>query len=279
MRCSSLVGAVATLATMTMAAGPALAGDPELVTISSSLASKGPFTAHLFRPQGPGPFPAVVALHGCSGYLTGSGKIRSREADWAARLVAAGYVVLLPDSFTARGYREICTVKNRAIFPKDRADDAAAAAEWLGRQTLIDKRRLALMGWSHGAMTVLWTVRPGFLASPPQFRTAIAFYPGCREIAGLSHWQPSIPLTILMGAADDWTRPGPCRDLAHRTGFSFVEYPGAYHDFDAPHTPVHVREGLGAVKGGKAHVGTDPAARAAAIEEVMKIYGEALRAP
>ena len=134
--------------------------------------------------------------------------------DWAQRFVAAGYAVLFPDSFTARGVREICTSTSRSIFPKDRADDAAAAGEWLGSQPFVDKSRLGLMGWSHGAMSVLWAVRPGFLGAPPRFKTAIAFYPGCRQIARLEDWRPSIPLTVLIGAADDWTRPGPCRELA-----------------------------------------------------------------
>ena len=191
----------------------------------------------------------------------------------------AGYAVLLPDSFTARGLRQICTVRDRAIFPKDRADDVAAAAEWLGKQPLVDSKRLALMGWSHGAMSVLWAMRPGFMPTTAQFKTAIAFYPGCREIARLPDWRPRLPLTILMGADDDWTRPGPCHDLAQRVGFAFIAYPGAYHGFDAPNSKVRVRKGLGAVKGGEAHVGTDPAARAAAIKEVMGILGAALVAP
>jgi dienelactone hydrolase len=218
-----------------------------------------------------------VALHGCSGYLTKSGRIRSREADWAGRLVAAGYAVLLPDSFTPRGLSEICTASERSIFPRDRADDAVAAAQWLGAQPFADKSRLALMGWSHGAMAVLWTVRPGFLATPPPFRTAMAFYPGCRQIARQAGWRPAIPLTVLMGETDDWTEPGPCRELAQRAGFRFIAYPGAYHGFDAPNSAVRVRQGLGRVRGGKAHVGTDPAARAAAIEEVMRTLAGALR--
>jgi dienelactone hydrolase len=251
----------------------------EQVTIGSVLAGKGPFTALLVRPPGTGPFPAIVALHGCSGLLTRRGRLRAREADWADRLAAAGYVVLLPDSFSARGVREICTARERTITPQDRAGDAAASAEWLAGQGLVDKGRLALMGWSHGAMTVLWTLRPGFLASPSPFRTAVGFYPGCREIGQLADWRPSVPLTVLMGAADDWTRPGPCRALATRTGFRFIEYAGAYHGFDAPDTPLRMRTDLPRLKAGGAHIGTDPAARAAAIEEVTAIFANALRAP
>jgi dienelactone hydrolase len=218
-------------------------------------------------------------MHGCGGLLNDKGKLRAREMDWAERFVARGYAVLFPDSFTARGVREICTSTTRSIFPKDRADDIAAAAEWLATQPFVDKTRLALMGWSHGAMAVLWALRRGFLGAPPRFKTAIAFYPGCRQIARLDDWRPSIPLTLLIGGADDWTRPGPCRELARRTGFRFVEYVGAYHGFDAPTSRVRVRRGLGAVEGGHAHVGTDAAARAAAIKEVMDTLRMALGGP
>jgi dienelactone hydrolase len=270
---------IGVLATAVVCATQAQALDFETVKIKSTPDGMGTFTAELLRPPGAGPLAAIVALHGCGGLFDSKGELRSREADWAQRLMAAGYVVLLPDSFSARGLREICTASARNIFPDDRAEDAAAAALWLSRQSFVDKSRLGMMGWSHGAMTVLWTVRAGFMRGPVQFKTAVAFYPGCREVAKLPEWRPAIPLTLLIGGADDWTQPGPCLELSRREGFRFVEYPDAYHGFDAPDTPVRVRKGLGAVKSGQAHVGTNPEARKAAIEEVMRIFGAALRAP
>jgi dienelactone hydrolase len=254
----------------------AQAAEPETVRITSDLAHMGPFTAVLFRPQGAGPFAAIVALHGCGGLLTGAGEIRTREADWAERLAAAGYVVLLPDSFTARGMREICSGRDRKIFPDDRAEDAAAAAQWLAQQPFVDRRRLGLLGWSHGAMTVLWTVRKGFMRGA-QFKVAIGFYPGCREVAKLPDWRPGVPLALLLGQLDDWTAPAPCIELAKREGFPAVVYPDAYHGFDTPNSPVRVRKGIGSLKKGEAHVGTNEAARAASITEVMRILASALR--
>jgi dienelactone hydrolase len=259
-------------------AAAAQATEAEEVRIASPLATKGPFTARLLRPPGPGPFPAVVALHGCGGLLDARGKVRKRDADWADRLVGAGHAVLLPDSFTARGYREICTVRERGIRPRDRAGDVAAAVAWLAGKPFVDAARIALVGWSNGGSTVLWAVRAGFMADGPQPRIAIAFYPGCRGLTRRADWQPRLPLTVLIGSADDWTPPEPCRQLAQRTGFRLVEYPGAYHGFDAPGSRVRVRKGLATAKGGEAHVGTDPAARAAAIEEVMGLLARALAA-
>jgi dienelactone hydrolase len=200
----------------------AVAAEFERVEIAAPVSSKGPFTAYLRRPAGNGPFPAIVALHGCGGLFTRKGEIQSREQDWAQRLNAAGYAVLLVDSFTARGMSEICTVKERAIHPRDRAGDAAAAAQWLAAQPFIDRLRMALLGWSNGGSTVLWAMREGFMSGDADFKVAIAFYPGCRVFAQRSEWRPRSPLSILIGGADDWTEPGPCRELATREGVSVV---------------------------------------------------------
>jgi dienelactone hydrolase len=255
------------------------ATETERIEIASPLARKGPFSAHLFRPQGNGPFPAIVALHGCGGLFTREGEMQSRELDWAKRLSAAGYAVLFPDSFTTRGLSEICTVRARTIHPQDRAGDAAAAVEWLAGQMFVDRSRLGLLGWSNGGSTVLWTMRHGFMTAAADFKVAIAFYPGCRVQAKQAAWRPRAPLTILIGADDDWTPPGPCRELATRERVKLIEYPGAYHGFDAPDSKVRLRTNLALAAGSVAHVGTNPAARAAAIEEVMTAFRTALQRP
>jgi dienelactone hydrolase len=237
--------------------------------------------AYLRRPtSGNQPAPAVVALHGCGGLFTAQGKLMARETDWADRLSAEGYAVLLPDSFNPRGFRQICTIAgaDRAIHPAQRAYDALAAAGWLGRQPFIDASRLALLGWSNGGSTVLATVdasRKDRGTTP--FRTAIAFYPGCRVSAERAGYAPNAPLTILIGASDDWTSPEPCRALAARLPIRLIEYPGAVHGFDAPNTPRRTRSGVGLTSSGNSavQVGTDPAARAAAIAEVRGILSKA----
>ena len=66
-------------------------------------------SGYLYRPDGPGPFPAVVMLHGCSGLMTHSGKMQANARFWAEHLRDHGYVALLVDSFTARGIDEVCT--------------------------------------------------------------------------------------------------------------------------------------------------------------------------
>jgi dienelactone hydrolase len=64
---------------------------------------------HLYRPDGPGPFPAVVALHGCGG-------IGPHLHRWAQTLQQWGYVALLVDSFsTVQGHDE----PKRAVGKQD----------------------------------------------------------------------------------------------------------------------------------------------------------------
>src|SRR5262245_17353733 len=86
-------------------------------------------TGVLYHPEGSGPFPAVVALHGCGGVNGRSGSLSARHADWADRLVAAGFIVLFPDSFGSRGATgQQCTTRDRVTRPsRERVGDANAA--------------------------------------------------------------------------------------------------------------------------------------------------------
>jgi dienelactone hydrolase len=56
------------------------------------------------RHAGPGPFPAVVLLHGCGGY-------HSSMMSWTDRLAAWGYVALSVDSFGRARSRQRATAR------------------------------------------------------------------------------------------------------------------------------------------------------------------------
>src|SRR6202050_5773838 len=65
----------------------------------------GAVTLHatLYRPDGVGPFPAIVALHDCGGLDSRPAATADLYDQWAKLLVADGFVVLFPDSFGSRG--------------------------------------------------------------------------------------------------------------------------------------------------------------------------------
>jgi dienelactone hydrolase len=232
----------------------------------------------LFRPAGAGPFPAIVLMHGCGGLHLRDGRLAPRHDDWARRFRDRGWVALHVDSFEPRGLREICTARERTVRPsRERARDAYGALRWLQGQAFVRADRVALLGWSNGGSTTLWAVGAGSRARPRDlrhdFRAAVAFYPGCRAVAADRAWTTRIPLQILVGEQDDWTPAAPCVALGERARaggapVEVVTYPGAYHDFDAPSTPVRVRTNVATTASGRATVGTDPAARADAITRV-----------
>lgn len=245
---------------------------PVKVAFTSYATGAETITGYLFRPGGPAPFPAIVALHGCGGlFKRNDQNFSSRHADWAQRFRKAGYVVLFPDSFGSRGHKSLCKIKKRPVKHADRVGDARAAADWLAEQDFIDAGKVVLLGWSNGGSTVMRAVAPDAAPQKTDFKAAIAFYPSCRWALNKATWQPRIKPAIHIGAADDWTPPGPCRELAAKWNLRLVLYEGAYHGFDAPNSRVRVLTGRAYSSNGdgKVHVGTNHAARKAAIADVM----------
>jgi len=252
-----------------LAAGFTAAQAREQVEISQSGVT---LRAVLYRPDGPGPFPAVVALHGCGGLADKSGPITPRFEEWGERLKTAGFAVLFPDSFASRGLGSQCGIRERgARASRERVDDTNAARQWLQSQPWVIRERVSLIGWSNGGTTTLWTVRDKTASPGGDFRSAVAFYPGCRDLQKAG-WTARVPILILNGAADDWTPAAPCEQIvaaAQGRGAeaAIVTYPEAYHDFDAPNLLVHQRKGVAfsADGSGIVHIGTNESARADAL--------------
>jgi dienelactone hydrolase len=233
--------------------------------------------AELYRPAGTGPFPTIVAMHGCGGLLDGSGKTRAQYVDWGDKLAAQGIAVLFPDSYTTRGLGSQCRVRSRTVQPfRERVTDANAARSWLHTQDWVQKDRISLLGWSNGAIATLWTVRPRIAPKDglPDFRAAAALYPGCRRL-GDAGWSTRIPTLILIGAADNWTPARDCEQMvAGASGRSaratIIKYRDAYHAFDRENFPVQELRGLAFTPdgSGRANVGGNPEARADALQRV-----------
>jgi len=228
--------------------------------------------AKLFLPTGGAKTaPGIVALHGCGGPLP------RRDDGWAQLLSTQGHAVLLPDSFASRGLKPECRQSTHgADAYGPRRADALAAAAWLAAQPDTPPGGILLLGWSDGGTTVLASIAAAPDLAPHLLRGAIAFYPACTRTVKLPHWQPTVPLLILMGAADDWTPPAPCQALAaaNPKKIQITLFPGAYHDFDVPDDPVHRLHNLPYTKtgNGTAHAGANPAARARALQIVPAFY-------
>jgi dienelactone hydrolase len=259
---STLTALVFFAATFAAGAQPAV---PQQVDIPSS---GGVLHAQLFKPDGTGPFPTVIALHGCGGLNGQSDRIQPRYLDWAEQLLKAGNAVLLPDSYGSRELGPQCRVKERRVLARrERVADIMAARQWLLQQPWVSQDRISLIGWANGASALLWAVRPQL--SPrkiePDFRSAVAFYPDCRISSGLG-WSARVPTLVLIGASDDVSSPPACRQMVDgargRSALArIVVYPNAHHDFDRANLPLHAIAGTDASVPERGHLGGDPDAR------------------
>jgi dienelactone hydrolase len=188
-------------------------------------------TGILTKPKDKGPFPAIVLLHGCSGLQHS----KSRSELWSNRLVNWGYVTLQIDSFEPRNMSNICTDMDQLhTMGFTRAQDAYDAKDFLSKLPFVNRNRIAVLGWSHGGITVLTAlikqIKPQNRENP--FKAAIAFYPYCDIYLN----NLNAPLLILIGESDDWTPAKNCSasmppDQPEPEVILKI-YPGAYHDFD-----------------------------------------------
>jgi dienelactone hydrolase len=225
---------LALLAALTTLASGASAGrqnvDIPTQHIPLSRLPDGNLSAVLIIPDGRGPFPAVILLHGCGG-------LSSNQTIWANRVRDWGYAALILDSFAARGVRTVCAPSMQPLVtPRDRAGDVLSAALYLRTLPMIDGARIAVLGNSHGGATAAFVTRreydvlyPGLLAA------AVDYYGPCRSAVDHGH----VPLLALAGEADDWGSSAQnCRAfgaaLRPDQPFEIFTYPDVVHAFDNP---------------------------------------------
>ena len=202
-----------------------------------SLGSK-PLTlrGYLRRPEGAGPFPAIVLLHGCDGSPERLDRL------WGARISSWGYATLTIDSFGPRGLKNTC---RPGSGPMDMAFDAYQALNFLVQQRFVDPKNVVAIGFSQGGWLSLSSVERGTIehGAKNKFRAAAAFYPPCFAVSG----PMTVPTLVLIGESDDWTPAVACRRLvtgqddlgiSRQKGdgpsMQLIVYPNAYHGFDLP---------------------------------------------
>lgn len=164
------------------------------------------------------PGPAVLLMHG-SGGLTKmpkgpeddpcSPELEPQFKRWGKRLAELGYVVLMPSSYSARGFCDMHVDTER--IPKDFDDrpeavlsriyDMDAASRYLCDRPEVDCDRMGVLGFSHGATMAMLALHwqldhaldyyrerfrdkvdidiPDLKPGRPEFQVGVAYYPGC----------------------------------------------------------------------------------------------------
>jgi dienelactone hydrolase len=202
----------------------------------------------LFKPDGNGPYPAVVMMPGCLGahFFGDPAKgIDSVYRGWGDQLVKAGYVALLVDSFTPRhAVPNRCDNGTTGVAEvNDRPYDAYAGLNYLASQAFVAANKIGLLGWSHGGSSAMAAMDTSKFIEGSSFKAAVAFYPGCglgEALGGIerSTWKPYAPFVILQGSADSVANPVTCTArvaLAEQLGATSVTiniFENAQHRFD-----------------------------------------------
>ena len=196
--------------------GSAIAADNEADLEFPSKAKELSFFSGLgmgiWKPKGNGPFPAVLIVHTCGG-------VTEHIGYWRKEAVKRGFVAFVIDSFTSRGSPNC---RPRAPISMDRGvEDVLDAVEHLKSFAFVDPDKIALLGFSWGAMAGLLSASPSTVsdiskkANPPT--AVVSFYPGCyigpfNDFPGREYLvaDTNIPTLVLMGGKDNETPPSEC---------------------------------------------------------------------
>lgn len=204
----------------------------------------------IYKPEGPGPFPALVILHQCGGLRQGNWQNAS-ILEWARTAVARGYVAFVVDSLGQRGTLTLCPNPGQpspavnVTYARGVRDMYQAAAH-LARFGFVDKDRIALAGFSWGAANAALAGSEAWAAalSPgPRFVAIVGFYPPCWATPANAPRYPIVrtdvrtPLLVLMGEKDNETPPADCLPLLENAKASGAPvdwhvYPDASHCWD-----------------------------------------------
>jgi dienelactone hydrolase len=199
----------------------------------------------IFRPDGPGPHPAVLLLHTCAAVDFDPQHMRF----WVRRALAEGYVAFVVDSWSQRGITELCRSRPPGFLPIHmmvRSRDAYEALAHLARFDFVDARRVATIGFSNGGR-VSYLVASGAIAQAyavegRRFAATVAVYGQCfnREFSvNFLRTDVDRPLLALLGSLDEDGNPEDCiprfEELKGRgVEVSWHVFPGTGHAWDQP---------------------------------------------
>jgi dienelactone hydrolase len=186
-------------------------------------------------------FPAVILIHG-------SGGISAAPDRWAQELNSVGVAAFILDAFTGRGIINTLTDQSQ-LDSIAMTHDAYAALAKLATHPRIDSARIAVMGFSKGAVPAIYSSNRRFQAAygpgNTQFAAHIGLYTPCNVIYREEEKVTDRPLRFFHGIADDYVAIGPCRSYVERlkqsgADVALTEYTDAYHAYDNFTLPTSV---------------------------------------
>ncbi len=127
---------------------------PELVkfpTFDSSSGGPETIPAWLYKPQGAGPHPVIISIHGGPESQSRPG-FSSTYQMWLQKLGAA---VIQPNVRGSDGYGKHYMSLDNGFKREDSVKDIGALLDWIATQPDLDENRVAVFGGSYGGYMVL----------------------------------------------------------------------------------------------------------------------------
>ena len=214
-------------------------------TATELLAGEGAPTkvdAHLWMPDNAsGRVPAVV-LFNC-----GNTMVREKEGYYSDVFHRMGYAVLIVNSLSARAPG--ATLSGAEIFHFRLAAmvDAVLALKTLAANPRIDPKRIAIMGWANGGMSILGgaieELLEKYAGRDLHYAAIVPISPFC-GVASLGARFAATPILSFHGEHDDFMPLKPCQfykqeAVARGADFEMVVYPGDYHNWEMPFAVRH----------------------------------------
>lgn len=150
-----------------------------------------------YRPEGDGPWPAVIVVQEIFG-------VNDEIKGFAARIAEAGYVAVAPDMYHRAGYNVVVPYgpdrgRARGLRSQVSEDgivaDLRATVEYLGGNPDVDAGRVGIVGFCFGGMVAYLAA-----ARVPGIKAAAVYYGG--EIVPRPDAPPGTPSLLDKTAAD-----------------------------------------------------------------------------
>ncbi len=137
--------------------------------------------AFLYRPDGAGPHPAVLSVHGGP-----TDQSRRTFSPLVQYLVSKGYVVLVPNVRGSTGYGKSYTKLDNKDFGGGPLKDVIACKNWVVKNASVAEDKVAILGGSYGGYMVLAAAT----YAPTEFAAHVDYF-GVSELKSLVEGFPA----------------------------------------------------------------------------------------